>query len=110
MMRSNITVMQNDDLRITVVLGRETVAGIDVQAAAEYRSRSAQMRHMLERLAASLPSIGAEQPAEDAPNAPAKPSAAHEHVKGASVSTQSGIRMCVSQGCEARFVNGKWAS
>ena len=108
-MRGNVKVMQNDDLRITVVLGRETVASIDVQAAAEYRSRSAQMRHMLEHLAASLPSIGAKQPAEDAPRASAPPSAAHEHVQGGNTGT-AGIRMCVSQGCEARFVNGKWAS
>jgi hypothetical protein len=108
-MRSNITVMQNDDLRITVVLGRETVASIDVQAAAEYRSRSAQMRHMLERLAAPLPSIGAKQPTEDAPRALATLPAAHEHIKGGSTGT-AGIRTCVSQGCEARFVNGKWTS
>jgi hypothetical protein len=114
MMRGNVKVMQNDDLRITVVLGRETVASIEAQADAEYRSRSAQMRHMLERLVAWDRRLVAEQPTDSPPTPPDLGSillaTAHEHIKGASVSTQSGIRMCASHECEARFVNGVWTS
>ena len=39
--------MQNDDVRITVLLGAEAVAQLDEQARADDRSRSGQVRYIL---------------------------------------------------------------
>lgn len=85
------------------MLDRETVASIDRQAAAENRSRSAQMRHMLQRIAwepqvTTSPTLKV---------APAKPVEECAHVKGAAKSG-SGIIGCSK--CQASYLNGRWVT
>ena len=90
---------------INVSISPDRLAELDAYAAEKGWSRSATLARLIDR---AMPRLDAGQPWNS--NALATPSGAHEHIKGASVGTQSGIRMCASQECEARFVNGVWTS